>query len=218
MWDPQLRPLRPGASLAGTLTHLSTTVFVGRRVKDRPAAPCLNKKHKTEHLTTFFALTIQGLTNTNSLQGRSFFIDIEGMVLLWYIDERLDVSKNKLQYVWHVQSHSGHSHASQRNCTTAASLEQCRAITGESILDDWWWERDDYAIPTLTNSVNKSWTGSEFAIVLWKDILDLPGLWHHVKTQKTVIFHKFKLNRRSVKIRMQKGLNCTVCFAQLRHQ
>ena len=30
MWDPQLRPLRPGASLAGTFTHLSMTVFVGR--------------------------------------------------------------------------------------------------------------------------------------------------------------------------------------------
>ena len=28
MWHPQLRPLRPGASLAGTLTHLSMTVFV----------------------------------------------------------------------------------------------------------------------------------------------------------------------------------------------
>ena len=99
MWDPQLRPLRPGASLAGTFTHLSMTVFVGRSVKDRPAAPCLSKKHKTEHLTTFFALSRQGLTHTISLQGRSFFIDIEGMVLLWYTDERLDVSKNKLQYV-----------------------------------------------------------------------------------------------------------------------
>ena len=53
----QLRPLRPGASLAGTFTHLSMTVFVGRSVKDRPAAPCLRKKHKTEHLTTFFALS-----------------------------------------------------------------------------------------------------------------------------------------------------------------
>ena len=162
MWDPQLRPLRPGASLAGTFTHLSMTVFVGRSVKDRPAAPCLSKKHKTEHLTTFFALSRQGLTHTISLQGRSFFIDIEGMVLLWYIDERLDVPKNKLQYVWHVQSHSGHSHASQRNCTTAASLEQCQNRGKYT----WWWERDDYAIPTLTNSVNKSWTGSEFAIVL----------------------------------------------------
>ena len=26
--------------LAGTFTHLSMTVFVGRSVKDRPAAPC----------------------------------------------------------------------------------------------------------------------------------------------------------------------------------
>ena len=162
MWDPQLRPLRPGASLAGAFTYLSMTVFVGRSLKDRPAAPCLSKKHKTEHLTAFFALSRQGLTHTISLQGRSFFIDIEGMVLLWYIDERLDVPKNKLQYVWHVQSHSGHSHASRRNCTTAASLEQCQNRGKYT----WWWERDDYAIPTLTNSVNKSWTGSEFAIVL----------------------------------------------------
>ena len=56
MWDPQLRPLRPGTSLAGTFTHLSMTVFVGRSVKDRPAAPCLSKKHKTERR--------QGLTHT----------------------------------------------------------------------------------------------------------------------------------------------------------
>ena len=77
------------------------TVFVGRSVKDRPAAPCLSKKHKTEHLTMFFALSRQGLTHTHtiSLKGRSFFIAIEGIVLVWYIDERLDVSKNKLQYV-----------------------------------------------------------------------------------------------------------------------
>ena len=68
MWDPQLRPLRPEASLAGTFTHLhlSMTVFVGRSVKDRPAAPCLSKKHKTEHLTTFFALSRQGLTHTHT--------------------------------------------------------------------------------------------------------------------------------------------------------
>ena len=38
MWDPQLWPLRPGTSLAGTFTHLSMTVFVGRSVKDRPPA------------------------------------------------------------------------------------------------------------------------------------------------------------------------------------
>ena len=66
MWDPQLRPLRPGASLAGTFTHLSMTVFVGRSVKDRPAAPCLSKKHKTEHPTTFFALSREGLTHTHT--------------------------------------------------------------------------------------------------------------------------------------------------------
>ena len=66
MWDPQLRPLRPGASLAGTFTHLSMTVFVGRSLKDRPAAPCLSKKHETEHLTTFFALSRQGLTHTHT--------------------------------------------------------------------------------------------------------------------------------------------------------
>ena len=55
-----MRPLRPEASLAGTFTHLSMTVFIGRSVKDRPAAPSLRKKPKTEHLTTFFALSRQG--------------------------------------------------------------------------------------------------------------------------------------------------------------
>jgi hypothetical protein len=75
MWDPQLRPLRPGASLAGAFTYLSMTVFVGRSLKDRPAAPCLSKKHTTEHPTTFFALSRQGLTHTHTFfpQAASFY-------------------------------------------------------------------------------------------------------------------------------------------------
>ena len=54
MWNhvgPHLRPLRPGASLAGTFTHLSMTIFVGRRVKDRPSAPCLSTKLNISHFS-----------------------------------------------------------------------------------------------------------------------------------------------------------------------
>jgi hypothetical protein len=50
-------------------------VFVWRSVKDRPAAPCLSKKHTTEHPTTFFALSRQGLTHTHTFfpQAASFY-------------------------------------------------------------------------------------------------------------------------------------------------
>ena len=70
MWNhvgPQLRPLRPGASLAGTFTHLSMTVFVGRSVKDKPATPCCEKQRQDRVLARFAALSRQGLTHTHTL-------------------------------------------------------------------------------------------------------------------------------------------------------
>ena len=69
MWNhvgPQLRPLRPGASLAGTFTHLSMTVFVGRSVKDKPATPCCEKQKQDRVLARFAALSRQGLTHTHT--------------------------------------------------------------------------------------------------------------------------------------------------------
>ena len=71
---PPAATIAPRASLAGTFTHLSMAVFVWRSVKDRPAAPCLSKKHTTEHPTTFFALSRQGLTHTHIFSTSGIFL------------------------------------------------------------------------------------------------------------------------------------------------
>ena len=89
-------------------------------------------------------------------------------------------------------------------------------ITWESILDD----ESETTTEARHKQVERTRAGriANLPSLIRKNIFNLPGFGYHVKTQKVVVIDQLKLNWRTIKIGMQNGLNCSVCFARLRHQ
>ena len=68
--DPQLRPLRPGASLAGTFARQTWRVFVGPSLPECPWAPCI---FLYEHVQSTMPCARRVYTHTHTFTQRNFY-------------------------------------------------------------------------------------------------------------------------------------------------